>query len=98
MDKALFSWKDSVYAIPLKPYTRYIMFNKDLFDLEGMKSPDQLFLEGNWNWSTFRDACRQLTKTTDGETSQMGYDLTELPDRDSGQPFVEPGRQYVGLV
>ena len=56
VDKALFSWKDSVYAIPLKPYTRYIMFNKDLFDLEGMKSPDQLFLEGNWNWSTFRDA------------------------------------------
>ena len=73
VDKELFSWKDSVYAIPLKPYTRYIMFNKDLFDLEGMKSPDQLFLEGNWNWSTFRDACRQLTKTTDGETSQMGY-------------------------
>lgn len=73
VDKELFSWKGSVYAIPLKPYTRYIMFNRDLFDLEGMKAPDELFQEGNWNWSTFRDACRQLTKATDGETSQPGY-------------------------
>ncbi|MEZ3427787.1 MAG: extracellular solute-binding protein [Lachnospiraceae bacterium] len=73
VDKELFSWNGSVYAIPLKPYAFYIMFNRDLFDLEGMKAPDELFAEGNWNWSTFRDACKSLTKTVDGEPSQLGY-------------------------
>lgn len=73
VDKSLFSWNGSVYAIPLKPYAFYIMFNRDLFDLEGMKAPDELFAEGNWNWSTFRDACKQLTKTVDGAASQLGY-------------------------
>lgn len=73
VDKELFSWKGSVYAIPLKPYTRYIMFNRDLFELEGLKAPDELFREGNWNWATFSDACKKLTKTVNGETSQLGY-------------------------
>lgn len=43
VDKSLFSWKGSVYAIPLKPYTFYIMFNRELFELEGLKAPDELF-------------------------------------------------------
>lgn len=73
VDKSLFSWKDSVYAIPLKPYAFYIMFNRDLFELEGLKAPDELFAEGNWNWTSFRDSCKSLTKTVDGETSQLGY-------------------------
>lgn len=33
VDRSLFSWKDKTYAIPIKPYLKYIMFNKDLFDL-----------------------------------------------------------------
>lgn len=73
VDKSLFSWKDSVYAIPLKPYTRYIMFNRDLFELEGLKAPDELFREGNWNWLTFTEACKALTKTVNGASSQLGY-------------------------
>lgn len=73
VDKELFSWKGSVYAIPLKPYAFYIMFNRDLFELEGLKAPDELFAEENWTWDTFRDSCKSLTKTVDGEATQLGY-------------------------
>ena len=73
VDKSLFSWKGSTYAIPLKPYAFYIMFNRDLFDMEGLDAPDELFRQGKWNWSTFRDVCKALTKTVDGETSQLAY-------------------------
>lgn len=73
VDKDLFSWKGSVYGIPLKPYAFYIMFNRDLFDLEGLQAPDEMFAEGNWNWSTFREACKALTKSVDGEITQVGY-------------------------
>lgn len=73
VDKSLFSWKGSVYAIPLKPYAFYIMFNRDLFDMEGLDAPDVMFQNGEWNWSNFRDVCKALTKTTDGEVSQYAY-------------------------
>lgn len=73
VDKSLFSWKDSVYGIPLKPYAFYIMFNRDLFDLEGLDAPDVMFQNGEWNWDTFRTVCKTLTKTVDGETTQFAY-------------------------
>lgn len=73
VDKDLFSWKNSVYAIPLKPYAFYIMFNRDLFDLEGLDAPDTMFRNGEWNWTNFRDVCKKLTKTVDGEVTQLAY-------------------------
>lgn len=73
VDKDLFSWKNSVYAIPLKPYAFYIMFNRDLFDLEGLDAPDTMFQNGEWNWTNFRDVCKKLTKTVDGEVTQLAY-------------------------
>lgn len=73
VDKELFSWKGSTYAIPLKPYAFYIMFNRDLFDLEGLDAPDTMFQNGEWNWTNFREICKTLTKTVDGELSQVAY-------------------------
>lgn len=73
VNKETFQWLGSTYAIPLKPYAFYIMFNRDLFALEGLKAPDELFREGNWNWDTFADACKKLTKSQDGEVYQLGY-------------------------
>ena len=68
-----FRWKGSTYAIPLKPYTFYIMFNRDLFELEGLKAPDEMFRDGEWNWDNFATVCKALTKTVDGETTQLAY-------------------------
>lgn len=68
-----FRWEGSTYAIPLKPYTFYIMFNRDLFDLEGIKAPDEMYRDGEWTWANFRDVCQKLTKTVDGEVTQLAY-------------------------
>lgn len=73
IDKSTFQWEGSTYAIPLKPYAFYIMFNRDLFELEGLKAPDEMFRDGEWNWDTFRDVCKKLTKTVDGEVTQYAY-------------------------
>lgn len=73
VSRDLFSWEGSTYAIPLKPYIFNMAFNRDLFDLEGLPSPDELFKEGNWNWTTFKEACKALTKTVDGETVQSAF-------------------------
>lgn len=73
IDKSTYMWEGSTYAIPLKPYARYIMFNRDLFELEGLKTPDEMFRDGEWNWDTFRDVCQTLTKTVDGAASQLAF-------------------------
>lgn len=73
IDKSTFQWEGSTYAIPLKPYAFYIMFNRDLFELEGLKAPDEMYRDGEWNWDTFRDVCKKLTKTVDGEVTQYAY-------------------------
>ncbi len=73
VSRDLFSWKGKTYAIPLKPYTFYFMFNKDLFDLEGLTYPDELFRQGKWNFDEFEKAGKALTKTVDGEVTQFGF-------------------------
>ncbi len=71
--KDTFQWEGNTYAIPLKPYAFYIMFNRDLFEMEGLEAPDELYRQGKWNWDTFRDVCKKLTKTVDGEVTQLAY-------------------------
>ncbi|TAH73689.1 MAG: extracellular solute-binding protein [Anaerolineaceae bacterium] len=73
VERDLFSWKGQTYAIPIKPYTYYIMFNRDLFALEGLTPPDELFQQGLWNFDEFEKAIKALTHTVDGEVSQLGY-------------------------
>jgi ABC-type glycerol-3-phosphate transport system substrate-binding protein len=73
VNRSLFSWKGQTYAIPIKPYTYYMMFNRDLFALEGLTPPDELFQQGKWNFDEFEKAIKALTKTQDGETTQLGY-------------------------
>ncbi|MBP5294558.1 MAG: extracellular solute-binding protein, partial [Lachnospiraceae bacterium] len=51
----------------------YLMFNKDLFDLEGLDAPDEMYRNGEWNWTTFKDVCKKLTKTQDGEVTQLAF-------------------------
>lgn len=73
VERSLFSWKGETYAIPIKPYTYYMMFNRDLFALEGLTPPDELFQDGLWTFDEFEKAIKALTKTVDGETVQLGY-------------------------
>lgn len=73
INKETFQWKGSYYAIPLKPYAFYIMFNRDMFELEGLDAPDVMYRNGEWTWDTFRTVCKRLTKTVDGEVAQLAY-------------------------
>ena len=73
INKETFQWKGSYYAIPLKPYAFYIMFNRDMFELEGLDTPDEMYRNGEWTWDNFRTVCKRLTKTVDGEVSQLAF-------------------------
>lgn len=44
-----------------------IIFNKDMFDAEGLEYPTSLQKRGEWTWDTFREYAKRLTKDTDGD-------------------------------
>ncbi len=73
IDRSLFSWKEHTYAIPIKPYLKYIMYNKDLFDLNGLTYPDELFRQGKWNWDEFEKAGQAITTRKDGNIDTFGF-------------------------
>ncbi len=52
-----------------------IFVNEDLFDKYEVKSPTDYYNEGNWNWETFEQCAKELTRDTDGDDKNdvFGY-------------------------
>ena len=61
------SWGGKIYGVQLKNSTEYqrgcIMYNKALFQARGVKTPYELFKEGNWNRETFAETMKKMTYT-----------------------------------
>lgn len=51
-----------------------MFYNKRIFKEAGLKDPQQLMDEDNWNWNSMLDAAKKLTKGTksDGKSGQYG--------------------------
>lgn len=51
-----------------------VFYNKRIFEEAGLKNPQELMDEDNWNWTTFIDAAKKLTvdKNGDGKLDQYG--------------------------
>ncbi len=70
-----------VEALNLLVEPMVIIWNKDLFDEEGLPNPYDLYKEGKWDWDAFKDIAIQATKDTtgDGEINQLGIKFNLRP-------------------
>ncbi len=52
-----------------------ILYNKTLFENNGVKTPTEYYEEGNWTWDTFREVAKEMTMdlNNDGQTDQYGF-------------------------
>ena len=59
-------WKkgDDVYAIPFSTSPFVLLYNADLFEQAGAKTPEEYIAEGNWTWESFREVCKQIKDAT----------------------------------
>ncbi len=75
ISKEHYMWKNSHYAIPIKPYFKHITFNRTMFEYEGLEAPDELYIKGEWDFDAFLEAGRALTYDSDGdgEIDQYGF-------------------------
>lgn len=68
---------------------RVIIWNKKLFEQEGLANPYELYEAGEWTFDNFKDIAVQATKDTDGDGSidQWGVASTHDSGGDANMPF-----------
>ena len=57
-----FRYKGKLYAFPRDISGIVMYYNKTMFEKEGVPFPDE-----NWTWNDFRNACKKLTRDTNGD-------------------------------
>lgn len=62
----LFTKDGKVHGIPFSTPPNMIYFNKSLFEAKGMKTPGELYKEGNWTYDAMLEAAEQLTDNSQG--------------------------------
>lgn len=72
------SFDGHIVGLPQKSCTHQLRYNKDLFAEAGLQNPGELYWEGGadaWNFNSFVEIGKQLTKDLDGdgETDQYFY-------------------------
>lgn len=70
-----FTFGGEPYAAGVGAAPIVIYYNKTLFENNGVKTPSELYAEGNWTWETFRQTAMEMTQDTDGDgvNDQFGF-------------------------
>ncbi len=90
-ESALGLWKrdDAIYGIPFSTSPFFILYNRDLFEVAGIKAPDELLIQKQWTWKALADAARRIAEATppgvygfesvDAAVYDKGFWLTLVP-------------------
>ncbi len=70
----MMSFRGEIYGIGpsshsalYSPSIMLTIYNKDMFEREGLEDPYELYLAGEWTWDKVTQLAKQLTKDTDGD-------------------------------
>ena len=92
IEESLF--KGGIYGMGTKPGrgAYMILYNKEIFEELGVKTPDEYLEEGNWTWDTFTELIPQLTVDNDADGIPEIYGLSvvnpEFLAFTTGEDFV----------
>lgn len=57
----------STHSALYSPSIELSVYNKDMFEREGLEDPYELYLAGEWTWDKVTELAKKLTKDTDGD-------------------------------
>lgn len=87
-----YTWNGEHYYYPwsydVSPF--FLIYNRGIFEQEGIKDPKELYDEGNWNWNTFKDCMVQFMNNDSERTGLYGAIQTSFVDT-TGTAFIEMG-------
>lgn len=71
-----FKYQDTYYGAMIKSSTmitfNVLFYNADIFSRAGVKTPNQLWKENNWNWDTFVTTCKDIMAKSDVQAAVTG--------------------------
>lgn len=69
-----YKYNGKIYGFPTIPNPFVVLYNKTLFENNGLKTPKEFYEEGKWDWNTLMDLAVKLTQDTnrDGNIDQWG--------------------------
>lgn len=65
-------YKGGLYALNVLFGSVMVYYNRNLFEKAGLTDPYQLHKRGEWNWETFVENAKALTKRESGRTLEYG--------------------------
>jgi multiple sugar transport system substrate-binding protein len=89
-------WNGKLYGLNVLFGAIMIYYNKELFAKAGLPDPYTLYKQGRWDWETFLQAARTLTKRENGRAVQFGTNMIPFPQFASviwnlGGEIMDPG-------
>ncbi|MEA5016911.1 MAG: sugar ABC transporter substrate-binding protein [Candidatus Limiplasma sp.] len=65
-DGAMELWRKdgATYAVPFSTSPFFMLYNADLFEQAGVKTPEEQVAEGAWTWESFREAAKAIHDAT----------------------------------
>ena len=72
------SWRGKHYFAGNSIDNTAIIYNKSMFENNGLKTPDELFDAGEWTWENFKKAAIELTQDSDGDGKLDIWGFTEV--------------------
>lgn len=56
-------------------HSQFLVFNKDIFEREGLPDPYELYANGEWTWDVAEEIAKRATRDTDGDgvIDQWGF-------------------------
>ncbi len=99
----IFRKDDKLYGIPFSVGPKVLFYNKKLFEAKGLKTPNELFKEGNWTYEEMIKAAKAITDPSQGTYGvKLFYDWKNWKDAFTdtiwaygADIFNEDGTQFV---
>lgn len=73
-----------LYGLPMQMQVYALFYNRDMLDAAGVRRPPTAWDDPGWNWDTFIEAGRKLTKDTDGDARVDQYAIIPRLDVTGG--------------
>lgn len=99
-----FTWQNRIYSIPFGVGTGVLFYNKKLLREAGLAYPPNTWENDWWDWDTFLDYAKKLSKDTDGDgrNDQFGvvtdrniWDVEMWVYQNKGEVMTEDGSKCV---
>mgnify|MGYP001024309207 CR=1 FL=1 len=87
----------STHSAKYSPSIVVSVYNKDMFEREGLEDPYELYLAGEWTWDKVTELAKKLTKDTDNDGVIDQWGMTDIWPHAAPSLMISNGGNVIRL-